>query len=323
MERKSEGGLKSKDAVIRFEHYMYLCQRRDFDESARGRFSFSNVEVHVLMSDATNEDSVDKSKVTVGFVWCTAACGDAIQRYEDAEGELQAEQHFSCADLQDVHTGTVVETLKIERQLQSVSCPTWREDAPARTHRIIVLVVDSAANTILAGKMIRRMFRPAKWATSAVLVLPCLLHQFSLSTLGFCAVLGAWKFSGESEGQDALGLSAIASAWRSPGLAKKIYHTVASRFSEQVANDVARKVLGSVIQTRWGSMKDIEKIVFVAGEGKKERTFGQFGAGGPVGGCLAEGVRRTHTHAQNTQHTQNTSHPHIMKKIGLRRTWPE
>ena len=49
--------------------------------------------------------------------------------------------------------------------------------------------------------------------------------------------------------------------WRSLGVAKKIYHSVASRFSEQVANDVARKVLGRVIQTRWGSMDDIEKIV--------------------------------------------------------------
>ena len=204
------------------------------------------------MSDATNEDPVEKSKVTVGFVWSIAASGDAIQRYEDAEGELQAEQQFSCTDLQDVHMGTAVETLKIfERQLQSVSCPTWREDAPARTHRIFVLVVDSAGNTILGGKMIRRMFRAVKWATSAVLVQPCLLHQYSLSTLGFYAVLDAWKFSGESEGQHASGLSAISSAWRSPGVAKKIYHSVASRFSEQVANDVARKVLGRVLQTRW------------------------------------------------------------------------
>ena len=45
-----------------------------------GRSSFSNVEVHALMSDATNEDSVEKSKVTVGFVWSIAASGDAIQR---------------------------------------------------------------------------------------------------------------------------------------------------------------------------------------------------------------------------------------------------
>ena len=154
------------------------------------------------MSDATNEDSVEKSKVTVGFVWSIAASGDAIQRYEDAEGELQAEQQFSCTDLQDVHMGTAVETLKIfERQVQSVSCPTWREDAPSRTHGIFVLVVDSAGNTILGGKMIRRMFRAAKWATSAILVQPCLLHQYSLSTLGFYAVLDAWNFSGESEGQ--------------------------------------------------------------------------------------------------------------------------
>ena len=60
--------------------------------------------------------------------------------------------------------------------------------------------------------MIRRMFRAAKWATSAVLEQPCLLHQYSLSALGFCAVLDEWKFSGESEGQYALGLSAISSA---------------------------------------------------------------------------------------------------------------
>ena len=65
------------------------------------------------MSDATNEDSVEKSKVTVGFVWSIAASGDALQRYEDAEGELQAEQQFSCTDLQDVHMGSAVETLKI------------------------------------------------------------------------------------------------------------------------------------------------------------------------------------------------------------------
>ena len=49
---EERGGLKSKDAVIRFKHY--LCQRyisrlfcsaarRDFDESARGRSLFSNV----------------------------------------------------------------------------------------------------------------------------------------------------------------------------------------------------------------------------------------------------------------------------------------
>ena len=102
----------------------------------------------------------------------------------DPEGE-QAEQQFSCIDLQDVHTGTAEETLKIfERQQQSVSCPTWREDAPARTHRIFVLVVDSAGNTILGGKMMRRMFRAVKLATSAVFVQPCLLHQYSLSTLG-------------------------------------------------------------------------------------------------------------------------------------------
>ena len=93
---EERGGLKSKDAVIRFEHYTNLCQRyisrlfcsavrRDFDESARARSSFSNVEVHVLMSDATNEDSVEKSKVTVDFVWSKAAGGNAIQRYEDAE----------------------------------------------------------------------------------------------------------------------------------------------------------------------------------------------------------------------------------------------
>ena len=100
-----------------------------------------------------------------------------------------------------------METLKIfDRHLQSVSCPTFREDAPARTHRIFVLVVDSAGSTILGGK-IRRMFRAAKWATSAVLVQLCLLHKCSLSTLGFCAVLDAWKFSGEREGQYALGQS--------------------------------------------------------------------------------------------------------------------
>ena len=186
---EERGGLKSKDAVIRFEHYTNLCQRyisrlfysaarRDFDESARWRSSFSNVEVHVLMSDATNEDSVERSKVTVGFVWSTAASGYAIKRYEVAEGELQAEQQFSCTDLQDFHTGTAVETLKMfERQLQSVSCSTWREDAPARTHRIFILEVDSAGNTILGGKMIRRMSRAAKWATSAVLVQPRLWHQ--------------------------------------------------------------------------------------------------------------------------------------------------
>ena len=218
---EERGGLKSKDAVIRFEHYTNLCQRyisrlfysgarRDFDESARGRSSFSNVEVHALMSDATNEDWVEKSKVTAVFVWSIAASGD-----EDAEGELQAEQEFSCTDLQDVHTGTAVETLKIfERQLQSVSCSTRREDAPALTHRIFVLVVDSVGNTILGGKMIRRMFRAAKWATSAVLVQPCLSHQYSVTALEFYAVLDTWKFSGESEGQYTLGLSAISSAWR-------------------------------------------------------------------------------------------------------------
>ena len=160
---EERGSLKSKDAVIRFEHYTNLCQRnssRLFYSAARR--DFDDVEVHVLMSDATNEDSVEKSQVTVGFVWSTAASGDVIQRYEDAEGELQAEQQFPCIDLQDVHTGTAVETLKIfERQLQSVSCPTWREDAPARTHRIFVLVADSAGNTILGGKMIRRMFGAA------------------------------------------------------------------------------------------------------------------------------------------------------------------
>ena len=79
--------------------------------------------------------------------------------------------------------------------------------------------------------MIRRMFSAANWATSAVLVQPCLLHQYSLSTLGFHAVLDALKFSGESEGQYALGLSAISSAWRPLDVAKKIYHSVASRFS--------------------------------------------------------------------------------------------
>ena len=52
---EERGGLKSKDAVIRFEHYtnlsqrhisrLYSAARRDFDESARGRSSFSNVEV--------------------------------------------------------------------------------------------------------------------------------------------------------------------------------------------------------------------------------------------------------------------------------------
>ena len=64
-----------------------------------------------------------------------------------------------------------------------------------------------------------------------------------------------------ARGNTLWGLSAISSAWRSPVVAKKIYHSVASRFSEQVANDVARKVLGRVFQTRWGSMNDIEKIV--------------------------------------------------------------
>ena len=63
---EERGGLKSKDAVIRFEHYTNLCQRyisrlfysaarRDFDKGARGRSSFSNVEVHVLMSDAQSD----------------------------------------------------------------------------------------------------------------------------------------------------------------------------------------------------------------------------------------------------------------------------
>ena len=81
---EERGGLQSKDAVIRFEHHTNLCQRyisrlfysaarRDFDESARGRPSFSNVEVHVLMSDAIDEDSVEKSKVTVDFVCSIAA----------------------------------------------------------------------------------------------------------------------------------------------------------------------------------------------------------------------------------------------------------
>ena len=88
-------GLKSKDAVIRFEHFGNLCQRhisrlfypaagRDFDESALGRSSFSNVEVHALVFDATNEDSVEKSKVTVGFVWSIAAGGHAIQKHHGA-----------------------------------------------------------------------------------------------------------------------------------------------------------------------------------------------------------------------------------------------
>ena len=71
-----------------------------------------------------------------------------------------------------------------------------------------------------------------------------LSHQYSLSTLGFSAVLDAWKFSGEGEGRYALGLSAISNAWRSPGVAKKIHHSVASRFCEQVAHDVARKMPG-------------------------------------------------------------------------------
>ena len=155
VEKESEEASRAR-MLIRFEHYTNLCQRyisrfffsaarRDFDESVRERSWFSNVEVHVLMSDATKEDSVEKSKVTVGFVWSIGASGDAIQRFDDAEGELQAEQQSSCTDLQDVHTGTAVETLKIfERQLQPVSCPTWREDAPARTHRIFV-VASSAA----------------------------------------------------------------------------------------------------------------------------------------------------------------------------------
>ena len=63
------------------------------------------------------------------------------------------------------------------------------------------------------------------------------------------------------EAQYALGLSAISSAWRLLGVAKKIYHSVASRFSEQVACNVARKVPGRVIQTRWGSTSAIEKTV--------------------------------------------------------------
>ena len=53
--------------------------QHDATSTNRVRSSFSNVEVHVLMSDATNEDSVEKSKVTVGFVWPIAASGDAIR----------------------------------------------------------------------------------------------------------------------------------------------------------------------------------------------------------------------------------------------------
>ena len=52
---------------------------------------------------------------------------------------------------------------------------------------------------------------------------------------GFYAVPDAWKLSDESEGRYALGLFAISSAWRSLGVAKKIYHSVASRFKEPVA----------------------------------------------------------------------------------------
>ena len=109
---------------------------------------------------------------------------------------------------------------------RSCSCAHWRRSRDPEDLReaIAVCVVPNVERCTSAhsesssswwtvlGKMIRRMFRAAKWATFAVLVQPRLLHQYSMSTPGFFAVLDAWKFSGESEGQCALELCAISSA---------------------------------------------------------------------------------------------------------------
>ena len=202
------------------------------------------------MSDATNEDSAEKSKVAVGFVWSMAASGDAIQKYNDSDGELQAEQQFSCSDLQDVHTGTAMETLKIfERQLQSVSCPTWREDAPARIHRIFVLVVDSAGNTILGGKMIRRI-------RGAMLVAPILAEYAMVLCCSRCVKIQC-RERGTTRFGALCNFESVAVTWRfQEDLSKRCQ-------SFQRTGGIRRREEGAwqSYTNEMGSMNDIEKIV--------------------------------------------------------------
>ncbi len=73
------GGLKSKDVVIRFEHWARSCQRfasqhfyatmlQQSLEAPVVPDAMRFVEVHAYMGDATNEEAVQKSKVHVAFV---------------------------------------------------------------------------------------------------------------------------------------------------------------------------------------------------------------------------------------------------------------
>ena len=151
---------------------------------------------------------------------------------------------------------------------------------PARNTSNLVLVVDSAGNTILGGQDDTPHVQSCQvGGRPRLLVQPCLLHHHSPSTLGFYAVLDAWKFSGESEGQYALGLSAISSAWRSPRDAKMIYSQRCQSFQRTGCKRRREgRCLAEFFQTRWGSMNDIEKIVwaghlYLASHSRMSRTY--------------------------------------------------
>ena len=223
-------------------------------------------ETHLIKSDASTHEAVDRAKVHMSLVQSTwIPSRQPVDRVDD--WELAASRICAAGDLQKVVEGTAAANYwMIKREFESVGCPTWIDrigEARARPDRTTVFIFgcDGGGENTGMAPLLRRDFGILPNVSYVIDV--CFFHSVHLIVGDALDLIDRWQWP-EPHALEPRYYSALATTvnvWRSTGIYTKIKTAARETFPDCHLLD---KVPGRCLKNRWGSVDSIERLLVSA-----------------------------------------------------------
>ena len=300
--QKEQGGFKDKGIVIKYQHKACLGQRLLSSQDYVEHHSYEHqpiaaqedagclagpcetdvviqhMEAHGVKADETNQEAIGKDKVHVCVVESASVTAKHIIDISDGAQGNDIEKRFkssytkTIADIQVVRQGTGEELLAmLNKELHSVSCPTWDERTQAsransglsKQLSLYCFGFDGGPGNIYGTRRICERLKGDYWVMMTIIL--CFMHQHHLIIAALLVTIDHWDFGPEFEQRtlNPLYFSAVATisnTWRSAGLPHKLYTAAIDIAGALAASRYFKKIPGRALRGRWGSIDAVEAL---------------------------------------------------------------
>ncbi|CAK0876362.1 unnamed protein product, partial [Prorocentrum cordatum] len=279
------GHITDYKTVVTYEYRAHIVKRLRSFEFHRETASCC-LQVHLIQSDGTNHEAVQREKVHTSLITTVVAVDgaeDAVADLADSDALVPvlespparpawARRHCVVGDLQAVTEGSgMANRLLHIKELRSVGCPAWTDPPPWRPvapgdgarARAFIFGVDAGSENTHMLKAVKRDL--ATQPLIMVMGIFCYMHQVHIAVKGALELLDAWDWQAphtlEGKSRYVGRVATISNVWRATGGMKKIMAAAESECDDGVARAYFSKMPGRVLKGRWGSIDSVEKML--------------------------------------------------------------